>query len=204
MIYVKKYSRLKLSDGEDKLSALSGLAKHFAEKTMSVYLAGMWRDDLPRSLCWRVKNFASDNFLTQERRRTPYRAPSWSWVSVELVDAKDDPFAACICYDFVHEHEVISDSRFKILEAKCVAAASSPYGQVINGKLRAEGVLMPISLTYAVEHYDKVCWASFGSITQLVHLDCELEKVNFGDLMEDHTVSEGKHYGLIHNPVTWD
>jgi len=79
-----------------------------------------------------------------------------------------------------------------MIEATCVTAASSPFGQVINGKLRVEGALMPISLIYAVHHFDLVCWAIFGSITEHVHLDRELESVNFGDRMEDHIASEGK------------
>jgi len=78
MVYVREYSRLKLSHSRDKLPALSGLAKHFARRTTSVYLAGIWQDDPPRGLCWRVKNGEVDNLLTQGRRCTLYRAPSWS------------------------------------------------------------------------------------------------------------------------------
>ncbi|KAI1088866.1 heterokaryon incompatibility protein-domain-containing protein [Rostrohypoxylon terebratum] len=47
---IKTYSRLSLSDINDKLPALSGLATRFAQDTGFQYLAGIWQEHLPETL----------------------------------------------------------------------------------------------------------------------------------------------------------
>ncbi|RMJ15781.1 hypothetical protein CDV36_004546 [Fusarium kuroshium] len=76
---VSEYSRTELTRPEDKLVALSGVAKLFQQTFKDRYLAGLWWSSLPRLLCWR-----RDIKKEQEPRVRPkYRAPSWSWASVD-------------------------------------------------------------------------------------------------------------------------
>ncbi|RYP86361.1 hypothetical protein DL769_000745 [Monosporascus sp. CRB-8-3] len=78
---VQRYCECSLTFPKDKLVALSGLAKHMGGRLSDVvpqhdtYLAGLWRTSMPRSLLWRVKG--------QGRRAHKYRAPSWSWASLD-------------------------------------------------------------------------------------------------------------------------
>ncbi|RSL99247.1 hypothetical protein CDV31_012255 [Fusarium ambrosium] len=73
---VNAFTERTLSFSTDKLPALSGIAQH-VQKTRpdDTYLIGMWKADLPWCLLWGVG--------TQAQRPPAYRAPSWSWASLE-------------------------------------------------------------------------------------------------------------------------
>lgn len=74
---VKMYSAGNLSYNSDKLLALAGLAGQYMGRNRlrpGDYVAGMWRGTLPGSLLWRVEG---------GRSASRYRAPSWSWASLE-------------------------------------------------------------------------------------------------------------------------
>ncbi len=60
---------------EDKIPALSGIAKWMGRYGLGDYLAGMRGDNIELQLAWSVAE--------PEPRPTNYRAPSWSWMSVD-------------------------------------------------------------------------------------------------------------------------
>ena len=78
----------KLTKGTDKLIALSGLAHSYYEREgkpgvshkdykdghRGKYGAGLWEADMPSALLWRSRS---------AQRPSEYRAPSWSWASVD-------------------------------------------------------------------------------------------------------------------------
>ncbi|KAI1387152.1 HET-domain-containing protein [Hypoxylon trugodes] len=87
---VETYSQCNLSHSSDKLVAISGLAKRMGDMMRiqqglghDVYLAGLWGHTMPRSLLWRPK--------THGRRMSSYRAPSWSWASINGGIFLDNP-----------------------------------------------------------------------------------------------------------------
>ncbi|KAF4550212.1 Hypothetical protein D9617_18g034030 [Elsinoe fawcettii] len=77
---VREYSACDLTNGKDKLVALSGV-KALIERSIGSlggreeYLGGVWRFMLAEQLGWRV--------VGPGKRGTEYRAPSWSWASVD-------------------------------------------------------------------------------------------------------------------------
>lgn len=80
---VSMYSSRELSYETDVLPALSGLAHSFKavhdlEKTTDTndYLAGIWRNDLPKGLLWTLHDSSVAS------RHSQYIAPSWSWASM--------------------------------------------------------------------------------------------------------------------------
>jgi hypothetical protein len=73
---IRRYSQLSLTRPTDKLPALSGLAKRMQASRGDQYLAGMWKSTLAEDLAWRVKK-------PYYKRTEPWRAPSWSWASVD-------------------------------------------------------------------------------------------------------------------------
>ncbi|KAF2161540.1 hypothetical protein M409DRAFT_27938 [Zasmidium cellare ATCC 36951] len=79
---VDKYSQCGLTKSEDKLVALAGIAKVFASFANTQYVAGMWKEDLEGGLLWSVHYYRHDE-ENPSRRSEVYRAPSWSWASVE-------------------------------------------------------------------------------------------------------------------------
>ncbi|CAO2657828.1 Nn.00g070880.m01.CDS01 [Neocucurbitaria sp. VM-36] len=72
---VWSYTKRDLSDSNDKLLAISGIASRLAEKSQDAYTAGMWHFHLTRGLLWEVGS-------RLEPRPVPYRAPTWAWASV--------------------------------------------------------------------------------------------------------------------------
>ena len=74
------YSGCSLTKPEDKLIALSGIAEHLRHVTCDEYMAGMWRRTMAFDLPWWRDTELRDSL---PRSRVEYRAPSWSWASVE-------------------------------------------------------------------------------------------------------------------------
>lgn len=74
---VQAFSKRALTDPQDKLSALSGIARSLSYMIQAEYLAGLWKWTLPFGLTWWLK--------WSDRQPLPakYRAPSWSWASVD-------------------------------------------------------------------------------------------------------------------------
>ncbi|KAI0859719.1 heterokaryon incompatibility protein-domain-containing protein [Xylaria cubensis] len=73
---VREYSNCALTLPDDRLSAFSGVAELFREITGDQYLAGLWRSNLLHLLDWWVDQ-------PRSRSSEKYRAPSWSWASVD-------------------------------------------------------------------------------------------------------------------------
>lgn len=120
---VERYSRCNLTYSSDKLPALSGLAQAFSiirgpgfSLDGHFYLAGIWRPDLPKALCWTSEYYGGrlQNYGGEHRNYRPhsYRAPSWSWASIEgPVAARNlSGNPACCVVDVKVFHE---DERYK-------------------------------------------------------------------------------------------
>jgi len=83
---VTEYTKRNLTHSRDRLEALSGLAKMRylsstprSESSIQTgnYLAGLWQNTLLTDLLW-----TRAGILPLERRPTPFRAPTWSWASI--------------------------------------------------------------------------------------------------------------------------
>lgn len=78
------YTKRDLSFSADKLIAFSAIAKTVGRS--SRYLAGLWESELPCNLLWKVYHvwFPIAGDIDKRRPRlSTYRAPSWSWASVD-------------------------------------------------------------------------------------------------------------------------
>ena len=73
---VKTYSGCAFTNPSDKLFAFSGIAKLFQDYTKDVYIAGMWKSRLTEMMGWYVD-------APQPVLVSTYRAPSWSWASID-------------------------------------------------------------------------------------------------------------------------
>lgn len=74
-LIISQYSRADLTEPEDKLPALAGIARRQQEATGHQYLTGMWKESLVTDLTWGIQS--------ERRRRPAWRAPSWSWMAVD-------------------------------------------------------------------------------------------------------------------------
>jgi Heterokaryon incompatibility protein (HET) len=131
---VRDYSHLNLTVESDRLPAIAGLAREAASSRVGPYLAGLWDDSLRVDLLWRV-----DHFIPQcsEARPAPYRAPSWSWASVNggISYLRDE---------FVGGH-----SYLDIIKAECTPIHGADcFGEISHGYLAFRGYLLRASLIY--------------------------------------------------------
>ncbi len=120
---VMLYSSLNMTFEKDKLVAVSGLAMLFAEQMEQNYFAGLWSSTLLGDLLWETN--ANKRI---KKKPLSYRAPSWSWASVEC-PVKYLPGWINVDKATVLEINVQNES------------GSSQWGRVTNGQLRIRGKL---------------------------------------------------------------
>lgn len=108
----------------DKLPALAGIAKRYAETHHKHYLAGIWAEDLPIALLWMAANYR-----TTDKR--DIECPSWSWVSV------DGQIEAGVCSIAIIDTCVLSYS--------CRYNPPDSYSTVLDAWIHLEGPLCVVS-----------------------------------------------------------
>ncbi|KAG2417045.1 hypothetical protein HFD88_008262 [Aspergillus terreus] len=136
---VQEYSTKLLTNPEDKLPALSSVAEVFARTLSDQYLVGLWRGNIISDLLWTgamlgptaSENEPSASPLSRLSRPRPWRAPSWSFVSVE----GDIRFRTFRSY---------ADKVAELIDCTVIPiSAQAPYGQVESADLRLHAFLLP-------------------------------------------------------------
>ena len=137
---IEDYSTRTFSRITDRFPALSGLASEIQAAHGGEYVAGMWQDDLLRSLLWR-RVPQSVGSHTNLRRPPDYRAPSWSWASID----------SAVTYDLVALHRSQIDKTAQttahISDINLVPKGSDPKGQLKDGSIRMRGKMKMYSLS---------------------------------------------------------
>lgn len=129
---IRYYSRCFLTKPEDKLVALSGIAKDFQSRVLSdKYLAGLWEADLHPGLLWHIDSANRSNFPSS--RPAIYRAPTWSWLSI------DGPVSYASGDFFFLYH-------LGLIDAEVSLKGEDPNGEVKAGSIRLRELLRPVSL----------------------------------------------------------
>jgi len=148
---VAQYTRLNLTYGSDKLPALSGCAQDIGRWTGDEYLAGIWRGSLAEGMLWKVVD-------PIECPRPEWRAPSWSWASVDTTSG--------ISYTKVHSTRYRQAFRDRIEAVQCVALAdgADSTGGVKSGFIRIRSRLRPAYLRQTCRY----CAQTPGTHTRIV------------------------------------
>ncbi|KAH8810936.1 heterokaryon incompatibility protein-domain-containing protein [Xylogone sp. PMI_703] len=122
---IEDFTARSLTYTSDKLPALSGYAKHIHSLTRDFYLAGLWKEDLVAQLLWWIDIRLS----VTDSRPVSYRAPSWSWASVDYQ---------------VHFHNG-DPLAIDVVDASVPVFNADPFGQVdtnTRGYLKLRGWVM--------------------------------------------------------------
>lgn len=137
---VQGFTSLQLSYEEDRLPAISGLAQQFQRRLKSAYLAGLWKDNIVVDLLWHAfpeDGSGVERYKTKKPKK--WRAPSWSWASIEGPVLFDRP------YDFA-DHFAVSEAdtvsmrhRVEIISAECTPSSLDPTGTVAAGSIVIKG-----------------------------------------------------------------
>jgi hypothetical protein len=106
---------------------LSGLAHEYQKECNDQYLAGIWRNELWRDLQW---------YIVPDEGRSPkrpfkYRAPTWSWASVEG--------HKYIIFQWIGGEKA---SYVEIIRAWTEPAGMDPLGSVKSGLVVVRGLLL--------------------------------------------------------------
>ncbi|KAK5796112.1 hypothetical protein VI817_005397 [Penicillium citrinum] len=122
---VHDYSRREIGLPCDKLPAIGGMAAEFSRLTGHRYLAGLWDKNILHDLMWFTKA------REWSQRPVEWRAPSWSWASVNAV----------ITYG-----RITADSKPLSTVRKCNVSPKDPlsiFGEIVDGVIEVKG---PFSL----------------------------------------------------------
>jgi hypothetical protein len=131
---VETYSRARLSHPTDKLIAISALAKEARQILRDDYLAGLWRRHLGWELGWTADIWPPSAVGTHDRA-SGYRAPTWSWASID----------GEIRYtDYGEDVLLLVD----VLDAEVTPQGKDDTGALSGGWVQIRGFLYPILLVY--------------------------------------------------------
>lgn len=119
---VQLYTRAKLTFPNDKMVAISGIAQKAFEESGDQYLAGLWRKDIELQLIWRQQS-PGRRLLSGSK----YRAPSWSWASV---DEKG------FVYYLPRRKELEYVYHAHVIGANVVPAGNEVFGELVGGELQ--------------------------------------------------------------------
>ncbi|CAG8958218.1 hypothetical protein HYFRA_00000572 [Hymenoscyphus fraxineus] len=128
---LKTFSKCKITKEDDRLPAISGVAKKFEEILEDKYLAGLWLSRLHAELLWQTISGTGER---SPRRNPSYVAPSWSWASL---NAGISPFPYWMRGEkYVYFAE--------ILQANVEPVSDDHTGQLKGGFIRLIGVLQHV------------------------------------------------------------
>jgi hypothetical protein len=129
---VGQYTRCSLTMAKDKMVALSALARQVqAQLGPEVrYVAGIWDKFVATQLFWQVSGDA--------RRPAEYRAPSWSWMSVDGQISIEHVYQ-------LNQREVV----LEVLEMQVTTTGLDEFvGPITDGLLAVRGMLIRATMTY--------------------------------------------------------
>ena len=121
---VEQYTNTSRTKLEDKLVAISGLAREIQSITKDKYCAGIWRKAMVSELLWHL-------IEPQHEVGLPYQAPSWSWASTEGK------------VEFQRRDSEYVTTELDIISVQSIGIDGKPwsFGQIEHGSLHARGVL---------------------------------------------------------------
>ncbi|KAI1259834.1 heterokaryon incompatibility protein-domain-containing protein [Xylariaceae sp. FL1019] len=123
---IQEYCERDLTNGSDKLPALSGIAHAYAQQHNAEYVAGLWLDAIATGLLWHCRDAES------LKRPSTYRAPSWSWASV------DGP----VEFFSVSDGLILGDAiEIYDISTRIEPDGLDPFGKVRSGKLSLWGAV---------------------------------------------------------------
>ena len=121
-----RYSTRRISFPQDRLSAVTGIAKVFARVTNYTWAAGLWEEQMPLNLLWHSE---PTEFAANE-----HNFPSWSWASGTGVIP---PFRR----DFVGARIVAN-----VVNIECTTIDDDPFSPLSDALLQIRAV--PLALAF--------------------------------------------------------
>jgi hypothetical protein len=128
---IAEYTTRALTNPDDRLPAIAGIAREVERQTSWSYRAGLWLQDLHRGLVWCYQNGA--------KSPAAFRAPSFSWAALdEARPEKRFTAAGLYFHEFLvpqHTMWILNRSKPLAVLRKCevLPLDGDPYGRVKSG-----------------------------------------------------------------------
>jgi hypothetical protein len=128
---IETYTCLEITNPHDRLPALSGITSGRKD----IYLAGLWKSILLESLHWYpLSHSHSARGHVMAYRPDGYRAPTWSWASIESpIRFEETNF---------HWSNFMTTPVARILDAHTVPKGLDPRGRVKDGVLKIQAPMI--------------------------------------------------------------
>ena len=124
-----------MSKENDKCIAFSGIVEDIQSFTTDTYFADIWKSCFVWHLCWATQQQANETQGIIPRRASEYRAPSWSWLSI---DGNTD---IILNYDSVM-------SMVEILHVDIQNTSENRFSSIKSGHILGCGILKPARWGY--------------------------------------------------------
>lgn len=172
---VEAYTQLDITAELDRLPALSGVTFGRQDE----YLAGMWRGILLECLHW-APSIPNPQTVMMARRPRQYRAPTWSWASIEapIYHVETDFYK----YSSSPEHVAT------VVSARCKPEGMDPRGRVVSGTLKIRGPIVTAQVTEI-----GLCESETDRLTKLISIN--KPKVEKPKVCTYATLKSTKHEG---------
>jgi hypothetical protein len=136
---IEEYTSRDMTFQSDKLPALSGVISALQKLTGDTCLAGIWKSWFPQGLLWRLQDPDWDNYVffpKTPRRAEPWRAPSWSFASVEGV----------VVYTLL-ENDPGREMCAELMDCDVTRRGKNPLGELKKGFAKIKG---PVAAVFDV------------------------------------------------------
>jgi hypothetical protein len=132
--FVQNYTRRKLTVPSDRLPAIVGISQKFKDAWSDEYCAGIWKRQFIPSLTWRRIESVEGPGAQYWPPLSEYRAPSWSWASIE----------GPIEFDYRFDLGNARGLGARLISCEVVPLRhQTPLGEVQSGKAVLEASLIP-------------------------------------------------------------
>ena len=158
---VEEYSNGTLTQGGDRLIAISSVAQRMQGLMKCRYCAGIWEKRIEEQLLWTVWSGSPGAKPPRALRPNKWRAPSWSWASVMgKVLLREDPTAPKWLVQVVDYDLDLLDSR-------------NEYGPVTKGRLHVRGRLFVAGQSASVCGRETDEWESKRDLSLYIKFDAD-------------------------------
>jgi hypothetical protein len=135
------FSRMLITNETDRLPALAGIAGRLSTSFQNGYLAGLWRSELAKLLCWYRCPASIAGKLRYVRTARDPNIPSWSWASLK-------PDEAGTSQPIYFEKGLVVDKGLNILDASCGVSEANIFGNVSGGSIRIRGAVFAAKIAH--------------------------------------------------------
>ncbi|KAK1705464.1 heterokaryon incompatibility protein-domain-containing protein [Colletotrichum acutatum] len=138
---VTTYTAQHLTKGEDRLIAVQALAKTMEEAVDDCYVAGLWESRLVEDLLWAC---SAQGERARYSRQTTWRAPTWSWASMNGGSVKKATLTGRYAGRKVFEGEALVKSIKHCVEGYDGVTT----GQLKSARLQLDGCLLKSAISW--------------------------------------------------------